>query len=450
MSYTSKLDANVDGNSSLSTGSLATHDDEQLPSLANLPTDILLHIFAMCGQRCWPSIAQVCHRFYTILGTDSFLWEQVTRQLLLVNQSSSIFRSKNHSSLSAQMRFRIYNHWQTGVCLVKPVASIREKHVLPWLVLKSDVLWVGTGSHIKAYPRIQPCAFLRSKPLQGRMRPTLNLSSSRGDLGRFAVKSGDEDVVVAGDTNGSIFVWRASTGRLQLKKTNCHSSDVASVNIFKNVIVSGGRDKFVKVLRFDNSISHHSWKSIYTAEEIYLDDRILSLDIDPSGTLLCTGTAGHGGVPPSHLFDLTTGALICPLRRHFRVGEGVYDVHFESPNEVLTGDFNSALRLWDLRTQSNVSVWEDPHDSAINCIATDNNMTILTGTATHGGIRIWDKRQTRCVQLYYVKPELRSPVYSLDFDSSELYTALDTSVLSFDFSGGNRKPTKDLVAYPCN
>lgn len=450
MSYTSKLDANVDGNSSLSTGSLATHDDEQLPSLANLPTDILLHIFAMCGQRCWPSIAQVCHRFYTILGTDSFLWEQVTRQLLLVNQSSSIFRSKNHSSLSAQMRFRIYNHWQTGVCLVKPVASIREKHVLPWLVLKSDVLWVGTGSHIKAYPRIQPCTFLRSKPLQGRMRPTLNLSSSRGDLGRFAVKSGDEDVVVAGDTNGSIFVWRASTGRLQLKKTNCHSSDVASVNIFKNVIVSGGRDKFVKVLRFDNSISHHSWKSIYTAEEIYLDDRILSLDIDPSGTLLCTGTAGHGGVPPSHLFDLTTGALICPLRRHFRVGEGVYDVHFESPNEVLTGDFNSALRLWDLRTQSNVSVWEDPHDSAINCIATDNNMTILTGTATHGGIRIWDKRQTRCVQLYYVKPELRSPVYSLDFDSSELYTALDTSVLSFDFSGGNRKPTKDLVAYPCN
>lgn len=94
MSYTSKLDANVDGNSSLSIGSLATHDDEQLPSLANLPTDILLHIFAMCGQHCWPSIAQVCHRFYTILGTDSFLWEQVTRQLLLVNQSSSIFRSK--------------------------------------------------------------------------------------------------------------------------------------------------------------------------------------------------------------------------------------------------------------------------------------------------------------------------------------------------------------------
>ena len=115
----------------------------------------------------------------------------------------------------------------------------------------------------------------------------------------------------------------------------------------------------------------HSWRNIFTIEEIYLDDRILSLDIDPSGSVLCTGSAGHNRVPPSHLFDLTTyvffkirisikleinsffahssGSLICPLRRHFLDGEGVYDVHFESPNELLTGDFNSALRLWDLR-----------------------------------------------------------------------------------------------------
>lgn len=47
--------------------------------------------------------------------------------------------------------------------------------------------------------------------------------------------------------NGSVFVWKASTGRLQFKETKCHSSDVASVKLFKNVIVSGGRDKFVKV-----------------------------------------------------------------------------------------------------------------------------------------------------------------------------------------------------------
>lgn len=95
-------------------------------------------------------------------------------------------------------------------------------------------------------------------------------------------------------------------------------------------------------------------------------------------------------------------------------------------------------------------MWEDPHDSAINCIASDNNFTILTGTATHGGIRSWDKRQRKCNHLYFVRPDLRSPVYCLDFDSSELFAALDSSVLGFDFSVQNRKPTDGLVVYSCS
>lgn len=158
------------------------------------------------------------------------------------------------------------------------------------------------------------------------------------------------------------------------------------------------------------------------------------------------------------------------MREYFRSGEGVYDVRFESPNEVLTADFNSALRLWDVRlvmaiglvmlflfrrglyffsrTKSNVAVWDDPHDSAVNCIASDNNVTMLTGTAAHGGVRLWDKRQRQCVQLYFVRPESRSPVYSLDFDSSEMFVCLDTSVVGFDFSAGPRQPGKDLLVFP--
>ena len=74
--------------------------------------------------------------------------------------------------------------------------------------------------------------------------------------------------------------------------------------------------------------------------------------------------------------------------------------------------------------------------------------TALQATTIWPSLR--DKRQARCVQLYFVQPNLRSPVYSLDFDSSEMYAALDTSVLGFDFSGGHRKPVKDLVVYSCN
>lgn len=131
-------------------------------------------------------------------------------------------------------------------------------------ILKCKI--IPLGSHIKAYHRVPPAAFLHRIFPFG-TRPALNLASPRGDVGRFVVKDG---VVVAGDTwvfpwtfnlgntcfkivyllyrSGSLFVWRASTGRLQFKKINCHSSEISAVKLNKNIIVSGGRDKFVKVI----------------------------------------------------------------------------------------------------------------------------------------------------------------------------------------------------------
>ena len=77
----------------ISNESSTVNDDGEL-SLANLPTDILLHIFSLCEKDSWPVLTQVCRRFSIILGPDSFLWDQITRQLLFVNQSSSLFNLK--------------------------------------------------------------------------------------------------------------------------------------------------------------------------------------------------------------------------------------------------------------------------------------------------------------------------------------------------------------------
>jgi len=63
-------------------------------NLACLPTDTLLIIFSLCGPELWPVISQVCRRFYVILGPNSFLWEQISKTLLIVNQTSHIFQTK--------------------------------------------------------------------------------------------------------------------------------------------------------------------------------------------------------------------------------------------------------------------------------------------------------------------------------------------------------------------
>ena len=43
------------------------------------------------------------------------------------------------------------------------------------------------------------------------------------------------------------------------------------------------------------------------------------------------------------------GKEVVKLQQSLRVGAGVLDIHWESPNELLTGGYDTYLRLWDIR-----------------------------------------------------------------------------------------------------
>lgn len=49
--------------------------------------------------------------------------------------------------------------------------------------------------------------------------------------------------------------------------------------------------------------------------------------------------------------------------------------------------------------------WEEPHDSALYCIQTDGNHMIASGSSYYGVVRLWDKRQTRCLQVCAIYPQ---------------------------------------------
>ncbi|MED6268539.1 F-box/WD repeat-containing protein 4 [Characodon lateralis] len=81
-----------------------------------------------------------------------------------------------------------------------------------------------------------------------------------------------------------------------------------------------------------------------------------------------------------------------------------------------------------------VMEWEEPHDSALYCIQTDGNHMIASGSSYYGVVRIWDKRQTKCLQFFQLSSDsVSSPVYCLRFSSSHLYAALATALHSLDF-----------------
>ena len=55
--------------------------------------------------------------------------------------------------------------------------------------------------------------------------------------------------------------------------------------------------------------------------------------------------------------------------------------------------------------------WEDPFDSAVYCLQTDGQAAMLTGTARHGLVRLWDKRQQEHVQVSFLSSRGGRPRY---------------------------------------
>lgn len=138
-----------------------------------------------------------------------------------------------------------------------------------------------------------------------------------------------------------------------------------------------------------------------------------------------------------------------------RKGAGMLDLAWIDPTKFLSCGYDSFARLWDIRSGTCVLKWEEPFNEAIYCLATDYNMTLVCGTARHGLVRLWDMRQTQPVNMYHVKhPRLgqSSPVYSVSFDQSNLYVALDQSLSLVSFSGLYKKHRSSRINnyYYCN
>ena len=78
---------------------------------------------------------------------------------------------------------------------------------------------------------------------------------------------------------------------------------------------------------------------------------------------------------------------------------------------------------------------EEPYDSAIYCVNSDGNNVLLSGTARHGLVEFWDKRNcAKPTRLFFIGDRSTSPVFSVTFDPTVLYAGLDRGIYCMDFS----------------
>ncbi|XP_071443152.1 F-box/WD repeat-containing protein 4 isoform X3 [Hetaerina americana] len=366
-------------------------DKENTLSLEGLPTDVLLCIFKFCELKLLGRMSQVCKRFYGIINED-YVWIERAKNVLVTNQISETIRNRSLTTLSLKEKCRIYYNWKNGKYKENIYLRQRVKY-MPKLVLERRILWISRGKSILAYKRGQDHCLSR--------RPEIVLEGRQEDVCHF-VKY--ENLIISGERYGALVGWSATTGEKTFELKNGHSSDVNSVDYVGCLAVSGSRDETVKVW----NISDPS-----TCEECFsidIGDRVCSVALSPNADVFCCGSAGLYKISPLHIFD-------------------------------------SSSVLYASRIGRCVSLWEDPHDSAIYSLASDNHNTFLSGLSQHGRIQLWDKRKRNSVQTYFSKTRWSSPVYGMVFDPSHLFAALDQSLNVLDFTGrGNL--SKNLIAVP--
>jgi len=436
--------------------------------LEELPTEILVHLFSFVSRKDLGKLSQTCKLFRDIAQTDS-LWVDEAHECLVTNTAACINlgqRTAPAPITSAKERVRIARNWTKGHYEETKLA-VQDIRYMPRIELEQSSLWVSWGNKIWSHPR-------HADGTVGRMT-TRVLKGHTDDVSRFVVKDG---YLISGGRDKTLQGWNSETGEFLFAKRYCHGSEVSAVDIIKNsgLLVTGSRDRTVKIWNLnpfssssggssgpESSDERPSYERASTfpslSATLNFGDRIWSLAANPyEGNRVAVGTAGLMGIPSLRVVDL--GKLCCDpssglleyqeMGQSLKNGAGMLDLQWQTPTSFLSCGHDTCTRLWDTRMNACVRTWEEPFDHAIYCLATDGNWTLVTGTARHGMVRLWDMRHSKPVQLYYSKHPFSgqsSPVYSVAFDQKNLYVALDQCVNLLSFSGQTTGPKSIISNY---
>uniref|UniRef100_A0A3Q2DIT1 F-box and WD repeat domain containing 4 n=1 Tax=Cyprinodon variegatus TaxID=28743 RepID=A0A3Q2DIT1_CYPVA len=347
-----------------------------------LPDDVLFHILSHLDHRSLSRLSQVCKSLNVFVNRDA-VWRKAAKGCL-------------NSGIT----------WNGTDIL--PVSSLHQHHFhIPASHYQSRCIFINWRYRL-LFPQLSAGAHLE------------NLGGlNRGLSGFFS----DGTIVVHNRRN-----------RMSLRLMG-HSQEVNCLDTKNGLIVSGSRDRTARMWTLTSSSP---------LATISMIDRVWSVAISPTQSSFVTGTACCEDASPLRIWDVEL-ACVCSLGSDFRRGAGVLDIAFESPFQLFTCGYDTFIRQWDLRLspQKCVMEWEEPHDSALYCIQTDGNNMIASGSSYYGVVRIWDKRQARCLQFFQLSSDsVSSPVYCLRFSSSHLYAALATALHCLDFRQNPSSPRR--------
>lgn len=380
-------------------------------SFSDLPDDVLFTIFKQLDIASLSVLCRVCRRLKGLLSSDH-AW-------LLFDKNFNVLHIDNDITLPLKEKFRISCNREKGVYQETLLKNFTGRQ-LPWLHYHKGNLWVSSKNEIHS---IDPSASKKN-----RQRQDTNRHKLCADVTKFVVK---DQKIVSGCLDGSIHVWDSLGAHTEI--TGAHCVDTQAVDSYGSTVVSGSRDATLKVF----SVQYDDNRGISGVKEkccFPVGDRVWSVSLSQCSHFCACGTAFCDGDAPVSIIDLDKLCIVSQLGRDHKIGAGVLDMQFEDDHTLLTCGYDTYVRMWDLRTNQCVCSWEQQFDSAYYCLQSDGHRNIFAGTSRHGSVDLWDKRQTKSPVKTFYAGHRNSPVYSLAFNSTSLFVALDLQVKALNFS----------------
>nr|XP_054765880.1 F-box/WD repeat-containing protein 4-like [Lytechinus pictus] len=402
-----------------------------MPNFLDFPVELIIAVLDYLPVRDLNRMCETCRRMREVCSR-LLIWRRLGKSYVHFENSSGRELITNMKSLSLREQCRIAHNWSTGFH-TEHIYIRFKTGLLPWLQLTTDHLYISNMNKISRY-KVQSGGRLRS--LQS-SKKEIKYTGHSQDVNKFVVK---ENNVVGGGSDGRAIVWDKASGRtIQALQSNLGS--LVSIDATREIIVAGTNGGGVQMW------SQSDGRGVCN---VPMKDRVWSLIVDPTQRLFATGTSGITDYTSLKVWDIATSEntpmLVCGENK--RQGEGILDLIFESSNVLLSAGYDTFVRQWDIRTpRLPVMEFEEPSDNAVYCISSDNNYFIAAGYCRHGIVRFWDKRRSDiCFQTIYVGGNVKSPVYSLQFNKHCLYAALSHAVYVLDF--GAYKPEHENYTSP--
>ncbi|KAL0114121.1 hypothetical protein PUN28_011438 [Cardiocondyla obscurior] len=401
-----------------------------------LPSEVLLLIFDFCDEYDLLRLSEVCKRFYEIVRTD-VAWFKKSKRFLVTNQTSERFRERCNTILRPSTSWFVSNNWRYGIYKKETIFTHKLK-VISWLRMTNDILWWCGGHNFYGLKRKEKSTIYFTREKKYKL--------IGGDIIKFVLW---KDFIICGHIDGTLNYLKVNFDKnkyhvakvfLNNKLERPFMNSVNAVDATSEIVIVGLQCGGIKILRHPDM--DKSEKHIYQNDDYdnrickRLKNRVQSLSIDPTGVRFAVGSSGFTETP-LHVIDIERYTVADTMNYLWRYGAGILDMLWDDPNTLITCGYDTRIRKWDVRTGNCVCAWTDPTDATLFSISSDHRYSMITGTQYNCLAVLWDQRKSDFVQMYYVNStgsSQCSPIYSVQFDSTNMYCATDRHVFKLNFS----------------